>query len=229
MKNSKGQIFASIIAIVLLAGIVGVFLIMENGKEAEAAFAVDGYKIVVDAGHGEPDGGTVGPITGLKESDINISIAEFLKEKLEAKGVEVVMTRLDKNAIADTKAEDMEMRRQIISSSGQNITISIHQNHFEDESVHGPQVFYSENSVEGEKLAAYIQAAMNEDLNPDAPREHLPSDYFIVNSGTAPSVIIECGFLSNPEEEQLLKKKIYRIRIVDAIIKGIEEYAKNSQ
>ena len=136
------------------------------------------------------------------------------------------MTRTDSNAIADTKSDDMNLRREIIASSGQDITVSIHQNFFEDSKVHGPQVFYAEGSAEGEKLAACIQKYLNEDLNPNAPRTQMASDYFIVNSGTAPAVIVECGFLSNPEEEQLLKKKKYRLRIVDSIIKGIEEYAQ---
>ncbi|MBR3841916.1 MAG: N-acetylmuramoyl-L-alanine amidase [Christensenellaceae bacterium] len=226
MKNSKKQIIVSILSIILLVGVVAFFFVLEGVGAVQETFAVEGYKVLVDAGHGDPDGGTVGPITGLRESDINISVAKYLQEKLEAAGVEVVMTRTDSNAIADTKSDDMNLRREIIASSGQDITVSIHQNFFEDFKVHGPQVFYAEGSVEGEKLAACIQKYLNEDLNPNAPRTQMASDYFIVNSGTAPAVIVECGFLSNPEEEQLLKKKKYRLRIVDSIIKGIEEYAQ---
>lgn len=228
MNNDIKKKASLLVVLVILIAIVAGFFIFEDYGKTSAVFADKNYKIVVDAGHGKPDGGTIGAITGLKESDVNISVAEYLKAKLEDKGVTVVMTRTGKDAIADTKSGDMALRREIIEKSGQNITVSIHQNYFEDASVHGPQVFFAAGSEEGKKLAECIQNAMNEDLNSKAPREAMESDYFIVNSGTAPAVIVECGFLSNPEEEQLLVKKKYRMRIADSIIRGIEAYVEQN-
>ena len=136
----------------------------------------------------------------------------------------MVMTRSDGEAIAPTKKEDMAKRREIIETSGQDLTISIHQNFYEDPDVCGPQVFYAPGSVEGEKLARCIQERLNKDLEVKKPLSHKEGNYYIVKSGAAPAVIVECGFLSNPEEEVLLGKEFYQIKIAKAIMEGMEDY-----
>ena len=104
------------------------------------------------------------------------------------------------------------------------MTISIHQNRYEDSSVYGPQVFYSEGSAEGERLATSLQNALNTQLKVATPRTQMASKFYIVRSGSAPAVIVECGFLSNPEEEALLNRAEYQNEIVKGIIAGLEEF-----
>ena len=185
---------------------------------------IQGTKVVLDAGHGGSDAGTIGTTAGTQEAGINLKIALRLQKELENSGVQVVMTRSDEKAVAETKDLDMQKRREIISTSGQDVTISIHQNHYEDPEVAGPQVFYAPGSAEGKKLAAAIQARMNAGLDVKSPRTEAEGNYYITKSGAAPCVIVECGFLSNPTEEQLLKKDSYQILIVDAIIRGYADY-----
>ncbi len=188
------------------------------------ALQLQGLKVVIDAGHGGSDGGAEGYQTSVKESELNLDIALKLRDALTAQGAEVVMTREDAEAVADTKQDDMRVRREIIQGAGQDITISIHQNSFPDHSVSGPQVMYAPGSEEGEALAACIQACLVEQLDPPKIRVVLPGDYYIVNSGTAPAVLIECGFLSNAREEALLVQEEYREKIVRAIVLGVEQY-----
>ena len=223
-------------ALLLIAGLVlllaavtfaTVSLGIGEGKSRAVSAPVDGIqgtKVVLDAGHGGSDAGTIGTTAGTQEAGINLKIALRLQKELENSGVQVVMTRLDEKAVAETKDLDMQKRREIISTSGQDVTIIIHQNHYEDPEVAGPQVFYAPGSAEGKKLAAAIQARMNIGLDVKSPRTEAEGNYYITKSGAAPCVIVECGFLSNPTEEQLLKKDSYQILIVDAIIRGYADY-----
>ena len=135
-----------------------------------------------------------------------------------------MLFRSDEKAIGDTKQEDMANRKKIIESSGQDIFISIHQNRFEDSSVAGPQVFYYPGSAKGEKLAKAVQQTLNDTLKPKSPRSALSEDYYVLRAGTAPGIIVECGFMSNPEEDVLLHKQEYQMMIVNAIIQGVEGY-----
>jgi len=180
--------------------------------------------IVIDAGHGQPDGGTVGK-AGTVEEELNLVIAQKLRAELESRGYLVAMTRTDHNQIAETKDEDMEARRRMLTDSGQDITISIHQNYYEnDTKVSGPQVFHASGSVYGEKLAELIQQRLNEVLRPPSPRQHTVGDFYIVRSGGAPCVLVECGFLSNREEEQKLTQDAYQDKLVKAIADGVDAY-----
>ena len=231
-KASKKTLSIIMIAILaVLVAALAVYMALNDdgkgeapvfGKEYEAKTSA-GYKVVIDAGHGGFDPGTYGA-GGTRECDINLLIAMKLKDAFLGSGADVVMTREADAALADEKDADMAARREIISTSGQDITISIHQNYFEDASVRGPQVFYAEGSEEGAKLAKCIQDAMNEELETESPRVEQGSNYYIVKSGAAPAVIVECGFLSNAEEEQLLNNGSYRLAIVRAIVKGTENY-----
>lgn len=225
MKKSRIALWLTLVALLAILCVI-VFLLLNDDAEQEVAVSgqLSGVKVVIDAGHGGWDSGTLGINTQVKESDINLEIAKRLQAALEQKGVTVVMTRSDENAIGKDKDEDMSNRRAIIEESGQDVTISIHQNRFQDESVYGPQVFYAPGSAEGEKLAAAVQAALNSRLEIDKPRTHMEGNYYIVKSGAPPAVIVECGFLSNPQEEVLLTKAVYQNKIVQAIMEGVEAY-----
>lgn len=229
VNAKKGLLWTLILLIVVLAVVIYLLATQETAQVTSGTLRLSGAKVVLDAGHGGRDAGTSGVTTQVKESDINLQITLRLQAALEAEGAQVVMTRETEAAIGDSKDADMEKRRQIISESNQDVTVSIHQNSYEDSSVSGPQVFYAPGSAEGGKLAKCVQDALNEQLKIEDPLTQHEGNYYIVKSGAAPAVIVECGFLSNPEEEVLLQKEAYQIQIVQAIVDGIVSYLDTSE
>lgn len=210
-------------ALLVCMSVVGGYLVYV--PRTASVFAAGGARIVLDAGHGQPDGGAVGSALGVIEEQINLSIAQKLRILLEEDGWQVVMTREDAGQIGADKNADMRRRREIIASAGQRLTVSIHQNSYTaDHTVSGPQVFYAPGSVEGKKLAEQLQTALNYALAPAVSRIAAEGDYYIVKSGSAPSVIVECGFLSNAAEERLLLQSQYQVKIARAIADGIAAY-----
>jgi len=183
-----------------------------------------GKTIVIDPGHGGFDAGASG-VSGSREDEINLAIALKLRDYLEHEGAKVVMTRKDHNAVADTKRKDMEKRVEIIRKSKPDIVISIHQNKFRQPQYYGAQTFYMTGSEEGKRLAKCIQDHLIRVLNRGNKRQIKPAgDLLILKAGNAPTVIVECGFLSNPEEERLLKTEKYQDRVAWAIYSGVVEY-----
>ncbi len=186
--------------------------------------------VVIDPGHGGFDGGATGRLTNVKEDMLNLSVSKKLKNMFENNGYTVIMTREDENAVGRTKDDDMQKRREIIDTSGADLVISVHMNKFSDTTCTGPVVFYHEDSEEGEKLAKAIQEEMVAALKPDRPRVHKPETYYILRSGTCPCVLVECGFISNEREEQLLQTDEYQNLCAAAIFKGAAFYmAKRSE
>lgn len=184
--------------------------------------------IILDAGHGGIDCGAIGKASGVHEDELNLDVAKKLQKLLTDDGARVIMTRETDDAIAKTKDLDMEKRRAIISNSNADMVVSIHMNFFSDTSSSGPQVFYYESSEEGLKLARHIQMKLNENLTPPSPRSHMNGDYFVLRSGNAPAVIVECGFLSNTKEEALLQDEGYREKVAQAIFEGIHSYVNRT-
>ena len=180
--------------------------------------------VVIDPGHGGFDGGAVGTVTGVHEDDLNLAVALYLKETFETNGYQVLMTRSNEEAIAHTKLDDMHKRYQIIESSGAEIVISIHMNYYADSTVMGPQVFYYTGSTRGEILADMVTNEIDRRLNPYRMRSMMAEDYYILGAGNAPSILVECGFLSNAEEEQLLQDESYQIQLANAIFVAADEY-----
>ena len=190
--------------------------------------------ILVDAGHGGMDSGMVG-IGGLKEKGINLDIAMKLKGILEKKGLAVVMTReedkgLYENGTKNMKAQDLQNRIEQIRKYEPVLSVSIHQNSYQDSSVCGPQVFYYEDSVRGKNLAEFIQEELNLGLKVKRPRVAKGNKtYYLLKRSESVLNIVECGFLTNPEEAGLLCKEEYQNKIVEAIVKGIEQYLKQQK
>lgn len=180
--------------------------------------------IVIDAGHGGFDAGASGKTTKVREDVLNLAVAKKLKKLFEVNGFTVVMTREDDKAVASTKKGDMAKRGQIIKDSNPDVVISIHMNKFGDSSVSGPMAFYYEESEEGKKLAALVQQHLNEYLKPPKPRTFKPENYFVLRSGDCPCILVECGFLSNEREEELLQTDEYQEKCAKAIYKGVAEY-----
>ncbi len=193
----------------------------------------DSITIVIDAGHGGFDPGKVG-MNHILEKDINLSIAYKLKKLLESEDIHVVMTRKDDNGLykksdSDKKRVDMKNRIKIINGSGAAFAISIHQNSYSLETCHGAQVFYYENSEQGQVLAEVLQETIKNNLKDGNHRlAKSDSSYYLLRYSSCPLVIVECGFLTNRREAALLQEDSYQDKIAEAIHLGILEYMKIS-
>ena len=187
------------------------------------------FKIVIDAGHGGVDGGVSGRNTGVKESEINLLVAkEFAKCASEA-GFRVALTRsssagLYGTATSSLKKKDMQKRKEIILKEHPDIVVSIHMNYYSVSTRRGAQAFYKSGDDNGFKLATAMQNNFNSLACNVKPYSPLCGDYYILNCTDIPSVIVECGFLSNPEDEMLLNNENYRKTIAETLTKGVVEY-----
>jgi N-acetylmuramoyl-L-alanine amidase len=174
-------------------------------------------------------------INDALEKDINLSIVYKLKTMFENKGFEVVLTRTDDKVLADensqnSKVEDLRNRVALITETMPVMTISVHQNSFTDESISGPQVFYFDQSAEGKEIAATLQESLNEVLEPTDPRvSKSNNDYFILKKTPTPTVIVECGFLSNAAEAEKLTDETYQEKVARAIFQGACAYLDSQQ
>lgn len=189
--------------------------------------------IVVDPGHGGKDPGMVG-VDGLEEKGINLEISLILKKVLEERGYHVILTRETDAGLYDEsadnkKAQDLQRRIALIDETEPLLTVSIHQNSYQDPSVRGPQVFYYESSAEGKKLAECIQNTMNGALGTENGRTAKGNtSYYLLKRSSSVLVIAECGFMTNAEEAELLQTEEYQRRIADAVADGIDEYLSAS-
>lgn len=185
--------------------------------------------IIIDVGHGGFDSGKVG-VNGELEKDINLQIALKLKKTLEEQGMSVIMTREDDTGLYDEsasnkKAQDLQRRCDLINEKKPLMTISIHQNSYTSSQIKGAQVFYYTTSAESQKLAEIIQKTLIEQVDPDNHREAKPNDsYYMLKRTSSVIVIVECGFLSNPEEAAKLTDEEYQQKLVDAICQGAFQY-----
>ncbi|NLY42601.1 MAG: N-acetylmuramoyl-L-alanine amidase CwlD [Clostridiaceae bacterium] len=189
--------------------------------------------VVIDAGHGEPDGGAVG-VSGVVEKDINLQIAQKLQALIEQSGGVVIMTRADdfsihdpdKKTIREKKNSDLRNRKKIMDESNADAFISIHLNKFEQPQYYGAQVFYSANNEESKVLGELIQKELIEVLDNGNTREakQATQDIYLLREPSMPAVIVECGFLSNPTEEKLLQTENYQKKIAWAIYIALMKY-----
>lgn len=198
----------------------------DSTKDAE-------FCVVIDAGHGGHDPGKIG-INGAQEKEINLLIAEKLKKYLEANDVRVVMTREDDMGLYDAgasnkKVQDMKRRIAIIDETAPQITVSIHQNSYPEEYVHGAQVFFYTGSKEGQELAESVQRQLVEKADPENRRQVKANDsYYLLKKTGVPIIIVECGFLSNREEAEKLCSDEYQEELAWAIHMGILQYLNNN-
>lgn len=185
--------------------------------------------IVIDAGHGGADPGKVG-INNVEEKVLNLQIALRVQRLLESEGITVILTRTDDNGLyqegaSNKKVEDMRKRCEIITEAMPIFTISIHQNSYPEEYVKGAQTFYYGKSVEGKELAEMIQTSMVERLDKENHREAKANEsYYLLKRTPTPTVIVECGFLSNAQEAVLLTEEEYQEQVAWAIHMGIMQY-----
>ncbi len=193
------------------------------------AVPVSDKVIVLDAGHGAGDGGAVG-ISGIAEKEINLKIALRLQKLLEQTGATVIVTRADDTPIAESKRSDMRLRKNIKETSSADIFVSIHMNKFPQAKYSGAQVFYSPDE-KSKALGEAIQTSMRDILNPTNNRVAKKADdsIYILKQSDVPSVIVECGFLSNPEEEALLTQSDYQDKVAWSVYAGITSYFDNQK
>lgn len=221
MLTLKKSVLITVAVIVLITAALGV------GAGVAAAYvpSSNGKIIVIDAGHGGIDAGVYGVESGVKESEINLAIAKLLQGKFVNAGFRVVMTRKTQAGLYGTKSKgfkmrDMKKRRQIIEESNPDMVISVHQNYCPLPSRRGGQVFYNPESESGKKLAECVQAELNALAGDGKKTSALIGDYYLLKCSESPSVIVECGFLSNPDDDKLLNDDAYRESVAYAVFKG---------
>lgn len=219
-----------ILVMLTLAGLVMVSKKLEKYVNSDKVEKKE-YTVVLDAGHGSSDSGKVG-INGVLEKDINLSISKKTKKYLEKKGICVIMTRNKDESLAEgengnRKVQDMKARVKRINDTKPDLAVSIHQNSYHEESIHGAQVFYYEHSESGEKDARILQEALLA-VDPDNTRQvKANTTYYLMKRTEVPILIVECGFLSNQEEAEKLASEDYQKEIAKAIANGIESCLKD--
>ena len=190
--------------------------------------------IVIDAGHGGPDGGAVG-ISGSVEKDINLSVALRMSDIFNLCGIDYIMTRdddylLDREGISGSmKGRDIKSRVSIANENPDALFVSVHTNSYPIEKYSGFQTFYSKNHPESRLLAESVQDAAQSYLQPDNDREIKPgsSAIYLLHNSKSPTVLAECGFISNAQEEELLRSTEYQTSVAATICAGIMEYMFN--
>lgn len=193
-------------------------------------------QIILDAGHGGMDGGAVG-VNNTIEKHINLSITLKLAELLRMGGFEVILTRSSDDSIHDPEVEgiarqkrsDMVNRLRVIEQHPNALFISIHQNMFSDSSCQGAQMFYSPNHENSSLLAEKIQAQFREKLQPDNSREIKAADeaLFLLDNAQIPAVLVECGFLSNPQECEKLCDERYQKQIAFTVFSALLDFYRS--
>lgn len=234
MKEKTPEEYERLIRTILLAlMLVSVYFIIRGGARLTASLQIETKPakpcVVIDAGHGGADPGKVG-VDGSLEKDINLQIAKKLQHFLIMEDVDAVLTResdgglYDENA-SNKKVQDMKNRVQIIEEKKPALTVSIHQNSYHEEYVHGAQVFYYANSEKSKELAERIQQVMTLHLDKDNTRQAKANDsYYLLKKTSSPIVIVECGFLSNYEEAQALSSDLYQEKVAWAIHLAVLQY-----
>ncbi len=209
----------------------------ESGKETQGVAQKKTYTVVIDAGHGGEDGGAISA-SGVVEKDINLEIALLLRDLLEANGVKVVMTRTTDTLLYDKNADyegrkkvlDLAARRELAENTENAVFVSIHMNAYPQTQYKGLQVWYSKNCETSYFLAKTLQSTAKLHLQPDNNREvkGATSAIHLLHRLTCPAVLVECGFLSNPEEAELLSTEEYQKQLALVLFLGIVEWMEGT-
>lgn len=235
MKKEHGKAVICVIALLIVAAVNYGNIALNVQKETSGSI------LFLDPGHGGIDGGAVSA-GGVPEKNINLQIALELRDMAEDYGWQVVMTRetdeglyeSQEGSIRSMKTADLRMRRQLLQEYQPEIAVSIHLNSFkEDPSVSGVQVFYPDEGgssqllEQSKRFAEVLQESLTEELQIEKKRTPLVRDgVFLLKEVICPIVIVECGFLSNPEEAQLLQKQEYQQKLAQGIMDGITDFTR---
>lgn len=225
------RIFLKAVATVASA----VFVVLALSAPIIAASAKSGATktVVVDAGHGGADGGVTGKRTGVKESELNLKVAKLLGEYLIAGGYRVIYTRQNDTMHTNPKVQDnkkradMFKRGEIINSANADAVVSIHMNFYSSPSRRGAQVFFDRHSEDGRQFAKVLQDIINNDINSEnggRTYSALSAEKYLLSCSPYPTVIVECGFLSNPFDEANLIEPAYQAKLAHTLYLGIDEF-----
>ena len=231
-NGMKKRVFAACFAVLLgFVAAVGMCIQALNAPRAVFSQAEEKLRVVVDAGHGGIDGGVTGVQTKVKESEINLAIALALKTEFEDMGFAVTLTRKTDAGLYDTTAKgfkkrDMQKRKEIILEAKPALLLSIHQNYYPSKTSRGAQVFYRRESEAGGLFAKSLQEKLNALYKEEGVkgRNAATGEYFMLECYDTPSVIVECGFLSNAKDEKLLTSNVWQKRLCQAIVAGSVDY-----
>ena len=191
-------------------------------KDKVAVIDRDEPVIVIDPGHGGEDPGKVG-VNDILEKDINLQISMKVRDLLEEVGITVVMTRED-DKVPDRKKEDWGERVELINKTKPTLALCIHQNSYTTPDIFGAQVFYHTKTEEAEDVATLVQESMRA-IDPNNKREIKENDtYYMLKFSEVPTIIVECGFLTNPTEAQKLTTEEYQDEVAFAICEGIVKW-----
>lgn len=187
-----------------------------------------GKIIYLDAGHGGRDPGAI--YKDIREADINLEIAKQLKEELEIYGATVYLTRqgdydLSKTTTSNHKRNDLSERARLINESNCDMYISIHLNSDPSPTWHGVQIFYTNNNEKNKQLAEIMQKKFKENLNSERKIKQLENMY-LFDRINIPGVLVEAGFISNPNDRHLLTTTEHQKKIAEIITKSMIQYFK---
>lgn len=227
-----------IFACLILSTIVFQLKAPKNMEVKETvALPVDNKVIILDAGHGRRRSEEQQQMSGISEADINLKIMLKVQSLLEQAGSTVILTRSDENGIYDIdkttlrqkKISDTQNRVKLGNSSEADVFVSIHLNKIPQQQYWGWQTFYKKNNENSKRLAQSIQQGLNETIQKENKRESLKiENIYIIDHVEIPTAIVECGFLSNPEEKELLQKEEYQDKLAWGIYIGIMDYFYNN-
>ncbi len=227
---NKKNIVAILLVIVIIMSVAMSFI--KKPKELTVSTPITGKIIAIDAGHGKPDEGAIGYMN-TTEQKVNLEISQKLQNIIEQSGANCIITRATEDGIYDKQANtirkkkisDIKNRVKIVNNNQSDIMLSIHLNKFSDPKYKGWQVFYQKGNIESEKLANSIQESLNLNINKISDRTPKPiENVYLMNNVKIPGVVIECGFISNPEESKKLKEKEYQNKLSWGIYLGVQDY-----
>lgn len=237
MSKLTKKIIFGIISLVIV--IVSVIEVKTASEEVIKIMPITNKTIIVDAGHGGIDPGSMTDDQSVKEKDVNLKITKKVKELLEASGAMVILTRNDDTSLYTEQVgktirqkynENLKNRKKIIQESSADMFISIHLNKFQESKYYGAQTFYPAGKEDDKQLATYIQGELKRVVDKTNNRKiKSTNDIYLIKDNEIPSTLIECGFLSNDKEAKLLNDEEYQDRIAWSIYVGIQKYFSETE
>ena len=240
MKQRRKKVLVTVLGgVVLTVAVVAALHTLDRALESRAVELPTTTRpvVILDPGHGGVDGGAES--NGITEKEINLAIAHKVREFCTLFGFEVRMTRDEdisihdpgKNTVRAQKNSDLKNRLKLMTQDPTAVVVSIHLNKFPQSRIKGAQVFYAAKSQGSELLAQTIQDNFRGLLQPENTRQIKKADsslFLLYNNTVTPAVLVECGFLSNPEEAALLKTEDYQDQVAFAICCSLLQFYDGS-
>lgn len=228
-------------SILRLLSIIAVFVLLAILVLTELStfptFGAQQPQVIIDAGHGLPDGGAVAD-DGTMESTLNLAICNKLYALFKEAGINCIMTRSDENgiysdsnSIRSKKVSDIKNRIEIAGKYPNAIFVSVHMNTFSDSSVHGAQVFYKSDSKFSQTLAATLQSLINESFQKDNTKisKPVPKNVYLFNNISNETILVECGFLTNSDDLKNLKDENFQQQMAQKIFIAVNAALKSDK